>query len=126
MKMMPSAGLFEVRDSKIHGKGVFAKVEIEEGTNLGPNIVRGKMVRALHQYRSNQTEDQCDRHAIVERACSQSVMQIGYSNFINHEKRPNSTLRVGAHPDVFETVVTTTLAVGQELTSDYVVAYTLL
>lgn len=92
--------LVEVKDSAVHGKGLFAKVAIKKDTVIGQ--LEGKSVKkdGPHVLWMNEGQDLFQVHNDLK--------------FINHNKKPNV-----AYYDDYTVVALKSIKAGSELLHDY-------
>lgn len=92
--------LVEVRESDIHGKGLFAKVTIKKDTVVG--VLEGKKVKS-------------DGPHVLWMNDGQDLFRVSNDlKFINHNKKPNV-----AYYDDYTVVALKTIKAGTELVHDY-------
>ena len=93
--------LVEVRESSIHGRGLFAAAAIKKGTELG--ICRTKRAKGSGPYVLWMDDDGNERYRVL---CD--------LRFINHSKKPNV-----AFYDDLTVVALKRIPAGEELLHDY-------
>jgi SET domain-containing protein len=92
--------IVEIKDSSVHGKGLFTKVSIKEGTVIG--TLEGIPV----------SDD--GLHVLWMNAGSDKFKVTNELKFINHNKQPNV-----AYYDDYTVVALQEITVGSELFHDY-------
>lgn len=92
--------LVEVRDSDIHGKGLFAKIAIKKDTVVG--VLEGKVVKS-------------DGPHVLWMNDGKDLFQVQNDlKYINHHKTPNV-----AYYDDYTVVALKNIKAGSELLHDY-------
>ncbi len=118
-KRAASPPLIEVRDSPLHGKGVFAVRSIPKGTRVIEYL--GERVSHREADRRYDHKDANDNHTLLFIVDSRTVIDAGVdgneARFINHACEPNCE-SVIANRRVFIEALSTIKA-GAELTYDY-------
>ena len=93
--------LLEVRNSAVHGRGLFASQPIKKGTELG--VCKTKVAKKDGPYVLWLDDDGKERYRVL---CD--------LRFINHDKKPNV-----AYYDDLTVVALKNIKAGQELLHDY-------
>lgn len=108
----------EIRDSVIHGKGLFAKTHIKKDEVLaikGGHIIDQDVFERLSDA-CRRASLQISENMYVSPLREQEIPLV--MNYVNHSCEPN----VGLHGQLF-TVAMRNVEPGEELTGDYCVAY---
>jgi len=111
--------LLEVRDSRLHGQGVFAAQRIAKGTRVIEYL--GERVSHAEADRRYEHKDAADNHTVLFIVDSRTVIDAGVdgneARFINHACEPNceSVIEGGR---VFIDAIRS-IEPGEELTYDY-------
>jgi len=115
----PRTELFEVRDSKVHGKGAFALAAIAKGTRLIEYV--GERVSHKEADRRYESKDANDNHTFLFIVDARTVIDAGVdgndARFFNHSCDPNCESVIENGRVYIET--TRTAQPGEELTYDY-------
>jgi hypothetical protein len=111
--------LIEVRDSKVHGKGVFALRQIVKGTRIIEYL--GERVSHQEADRRYEDKDANDSHTFLFIVDSRTVIDAGVdgndARFFNHSCDPNCESVIENKRVYIEAV--RTIEPGQEMTYDY-------
>jgi SET domain-containing protein len=111
--------LFEVRDSKVHGKGAFALATIAKGTRLIEYV--GERVSHKEADRRYESKDANDNHTFLFIVDARTVIDAGVegndARFFNHSCDPNCESVIENGRVYIET--TRAAQPGEELTYDY-------
>jgi SET domain-containing protein len=111
--------LFEVRDSRLHGLGVFALRRIRKGTRIIEYL--GERVSHAEADRRYDDKDALDNHTFLFIVDSRTVIDAGVggneARFVNHSCEPNCE-SVIENRRVFIDAIRT-IEPGDELTYDY-------
>lgn len=111
--------LFEVRDSKVHGKGAFALAAIAKGTRLIEYV--GERVSHKEADRRYESKDANDNHTFLFIVDARTVIDAGVegndARFFNHSCDPNCESVIENGRVYIET--TRAAQPGEELTYDY-------
>ncbi|HWG32002.1 MAG TPA: SET domain-containing protein-lysine N-methyltransferase [Steroidobacteraceae bacterium] len=115
----PRTELFEVRDSKVHGKGAFALAAIAKGTRLIEYV--GERVSHKEADRRYESKDANDNHTFLFIVDARTVIDAGVegndARFFNHSCDPNCESVIENGRVYIET--TRAAQPGEELTYDY-------
>jgi SET domain-containing protein len=110
---------FEVRRSKVHGRGVFALKRIRKGTRLIEYL--GERVSHAEADRRYADKDERDNHTFLFTVDSRTVIDAGVdgndARFFNHSCDPNCESVIEARRVWIE--ATRTIEPGDEMTYDY-------
>jgi uncharacterized protein len=110
---------FEVRRSRVHGKGVFALQRIEKGTRIIEYL--GERVSHQEADRRYESKDAGDNHTFLFIADSRTVIDAGVdgndARFINHSCDPNCESVIEKSRVFIEAI--RTIDPGEEMTYDY-------
>lgn len=119
MARTPAGPLFEVRKSKVHGKGVFALQHIPKGTRLIEYL--GERVSHKEADRRYADKDERDNHTFLFTVNARVVIDAGVdgndARFFNHSCDPNCESVIEDGRVWIETV--RDIAPGDEMTYDY-------
>jgi uncharacterized protein len=111
--------LIEVRDSALHGKGVFALRRIEEGTRVIEYL--GERVSHREADRRYGDKDPQDNHTLLFIVDARTVIDAGVdgneARFVNHACEPNCESVIEARRVFIDAL--RTIEPGEELTYDY-------
>ncbi len=111
--------LIEVRDSKVHGKGVFALRRIRKGTRIIEYL--GERVSHEEADRRYETKDANDNHTFLFIVDKKTVIDAGVdgndARFFNHSCDPNCESVVENRRVFIEAI--RTIEPGEEMTYDY-------
>jgi SET domain-containing protein len=114
-----SEPIFEVRRSKVHGKGAFALKRIDKGTRIIEYL--GERVSHEEADRRYESKDASDNHTFLFIVDSRTVIDAGVdgneARFINHSCDPNCE-SVTENRRVFIEAIRT-IEPGEEMTYDY-------
>jgi uncharacterized protein len=109
----------EVRDSRLHGKGVFAVRRIPEGTRVIEYL--GERVSHREADRRYGDKDPNDNHTFLFIVDSRTVIDAGVNGnearFVNHACEPNCESVIEGRRVFIDAV--RTIEPGEELTYDY-------
>ena len=116
---LASPPLIEVRDSPLHGKGVFALQSIPKGTRVIEYL--GERVSHREADRRYGDKDANDNHTFLFIVDSRTVIDAGVdgneARFVNHACEPNCESVIAARRVFIEAL--RTIEPGEELTYDY-------
>jgi SET domain-containing protein len=116
---MSSRPLFEVRDSPVHGKGVFALRRIHKGTRIVEYL--GERVSHREADRRYESKEASDNHTFLFIIDSKTVIDAGVdgndARFINHSCDPNCESVIESRRVFIEAI--RTIEPGDELSYDY-------
>jgi uncharacterized protein len=111
--------LFEVRDSPVHGMGVFALRRIRKGTRIVEYL--GERVSHQEADRRYESKDASDNHTFLFIVDSKIVIDAGVdgndARFINHSCNPNCESVIERRRVYIEAI--RTIEPGEELSYDY-------
>lgn len=117
--MARTAPKFEVRKSKVHGRGVFALKRIRKGTRLIEYV--GDRVSHQEADRRYADKDERDNHTFLFTVDARTVIDAGVdgndSRFFNHSCDPNCESIIEDKRVFIEAL--RTIEPGEELTYDY-------
>ena len=116
---LASPPLIEVRDSPLHGKGVFALQSIPKGTRVIEYL--GERVSHREADRRYGDKDANDNHTFLFIVDSRTVIDAGVdgneARFVHHACEPNCESVIAARRVFIEAL--RTIEPGEELTYDY-------
>jgi uncharacterized protein len=119
VKEPPAVAPLEVRDSKVHGSGVFAKRAIKKGERLIEYL--GDRVSHDEADRRYEVKDENDSHTFLFIVDSKTVIDAGIdgneARFFNHSCDPNCESVVEKKRVFIESI--RDIAPGEEMTYDY-------
>src|SRR5579884_3555980 len=114
-----SAPPIEVRDSNVHGRGVFATRRIRKGTRIIEYL--GERVSHKEADRRYESKDANDAHTFLFIVDSKTVIDAGVdgneARFINHSCNPNCESVIENRRVFIEAI--RTIEPGEEMTYDY-------
>jgi SET domain-containing protein len=111
--------LIEVRDSRLHGLGVFATQRIPKGTRILEYL--GERVTHAEADRRYEGKDTSDSHTFLFIVDARTVIDAGVdgneARFVNHACQPNCESVIENRRVYIEAI--RSIAAGEELTYDY-------
>jgi SET domain-containing protein len=112
-------GLLEIRNSKVHGLGAFARRRIPKGTRIIEYL--GERVSHREADRRYEGKDAGDAHTFLFIVDARTVIDAGIegneARFINHSCRPNCQSVIENRRVFIEAI--RTIEPGEEMTYDY-------
>jgi uncharacterized protein len=115
----PQVRLIEVRESRLHGLGMFAARRIAEGTRVVEYL--GKRVTHAEADRRYDHKDACDNHTFLFIVDAHTVIDAGVggneARFVNHSCEPNCESVIDNRRVFIDAI--RTIEAGEELTYDY-------
>lgn len=115
----PQAPLVEVRDSKLHGRGVFAAHRIVKGTRVIEYL--GERVTHAEADRRYAHRDALDNHTLLFIVNSRTVIDAAAggnaARFVNHSCEPNCASVIESRRVFIDAI--RNIEPGEELTYDY-------
>jgi uncharacterized protein len=111
--------MFEVRKSRLHGKGAFALRRIRKGTRIVEYL--GERISHAEADRRYETKEANDNHTFLFIVDGRTVIDAGVdgneARFVNHACEPNCESVIEKRRVFIEAV--RTIQPGEELTYDY-------
>lgn len=107
-ELNPNNDVVEIKPSKIHGLGLFAKKNIAKGYVLGPAMID----RSIATQYSNNLADNYDNVSPDD-----NWVQVIGTRFLNHSFQPNVKFEI--QDNILETIAIKNISVGEEITVNY-------